>query len=141
MVPGLDLEMAIEHSYLEARNLIDEMLKSMFRNILNKHQDLLGRVKEHFPHNDIIFPDETVVIKFLDGINMLKESRWEDSDDGEELDENEDLSRRAELRLGELVKEKYNTDYYILGIPSRLLLVLLIVRQTSFHLQCGHSIR
>lgn len=127
--------MAIEHSYLEARNLIDDMLKSMFRNILNNHQDLLDRVKEHFPHNDIIFPDETVVIQFRDGINMLKESRWEDSDEGEELDENEDLSRRAELRLGELVKEKYNTDYYILGkysiLPSSSHLLLSLINRPS----------
>ncbi len=28
--------------------------------------------------------------------------------------EDEDLNTRAEIRLGELIKEKYNTDYYIL---------------------------
>jgi len=43
---------------------------------------------------------------------MLKESGWEEEE--EELDEYEDLSRKAERRLGELVKKKYNTDYYIL---------------------------
>ena len=28
--------------------------------------------------------------------------------------EDDDLSTRGEMRLGELVKEKYHTDYYIL---------------------------
>lgn len=45
---------------------------------------------------------------------MLKESGWRE-EDGSETSELEDLSTRAEQQLGRLVKEKYNTDYYILG--------------------------
>ena len=44
---------------------------------------------------------------------MLKESGWRE-EDGSEPDEYEDLSTRAEQRLGQLVKEKYGADYYIL---------------------------
>ena len=44
---------------------------------------------------------------------MLKESGWKE-DDGSELSETEDLSTRAEQRLGQLVKEKYGADFYIL---------------------------
>ena len=44
---------------------------------------------------------------------MLKESGWKE-DDGSELSETEDLSTRAEQRLGQLVKDKYGADYSIL---------------------------
>lgn len=45
---------------------------------------------------------------------MLKESGWKE-EDGSEPSELEDLSTGAERELGRLVKEKYKTDYYILG--------------------------
>lgn len=44
---------------------------------------------------------------------MLRESGYKD-DDGEEPSEFEDLTTNAERRLGQLVKEKYGADYYIL---------------------------
>lgn len=111
---GLDIEMAIEHSYTEARNLIDSVLKHMFRSILTNHRPLLDRVKRQFPHDDIVFPDETVVLRFSEGVKLLRESGWVE-EGGEEPGEFDDLSRKGEVRLGELVKEKYRTDYYILG--------------------------
>jgi aspartyl-tRNA synthetase len=105
--------MAIERSYIEARSLIDGMLKHIFRSVLENHQNELSKVKRQFPHDDLVFPDETVILNFHDGIDLLKDDGW--TEDNEELDEYEDLSRPAEVRLGQLVKEKYNTDYYILG--------------------------
>ena len=60
-----------------------------------------------------MFLDETPRIRFADGIKMLREAGYKD-DDGEEPNEFEDLTTNAERRLGQLVKEKYGTDYYIL---------------------------
>ncbi|KZP05302.1 aspartyl-tRNA synthetase cytoplasmic [Athelia psychrophila] len=110
---GLDLEMAIEHSYLEARTVIDGLLKHVFRSLQTQNAEEIERVKRQFPHDDLVFPEETVILAFTDGIRLLQESGWTE-EDGEEIDEYEDLSRPAEVRLGQLVKEKYNTDYYIL---------------------------
>ncbi|KAF7979700.1 hypothetical protein HWV62_41034 [Athelia sp. TMB] len=110
---GLDMEMAIEHSYLEARDIIDGMLKHIFRSLQTKNAEEIERVKRQFPHDDLVFPEETVILPFPEGIKLLKESGWTE-EDGEEIDEYEDLSRPAEVRLGQLVKEKFNTDYYIL---------------------------
>ncbi|KAF7965541.1 hypothetical protein HWV62_42902 [Athelia sp. TMB] len=73
----------------------------------------IERVKRQFPHNDLVFPDETVILPFPGGIKLLKESSWTE-EDGEEIDDYEDLSHPAEVRWGQLVKEKFNTDYYIL---------------------------
>ena len=45
---------------------------------------------------------------------MLQEAGYKE-DDGREITDEDDLSTPAERRLGQLVKEKYNTDYYILS--------------------------
>lgn len=71
-------------------------------------------VKKVFPHEDVEFLDKTLRLTFTEGIHLLKESGWKD-DDGSEPSEDEDLSTAAERRLGQLVKEKYKTDYFILG--------------------------
>ena len=70
-------------------------------------------VKRFYPHDDVVILDETPRIPFTEGIRMLKESGWTE-EDGRELSEYEDLSTRAEQRLGQLVKEKYGADYYII---------------------------
>ena len=49
---------------------------------------------------------------------MLQEAGYKE-DDGREITDEDDLSTPAERRLGQLVKEKYNTDYYILSKQSR----------------------
>lgn len=71
-------------------------------------------VKKQFPSEDVVILDETPRLRFAEGIRMLRESGWRD-DDGNEPDEWEDLSTAAERKLGQLVKEKYGADYYILG--------------------------
>jgi len=93
--------MAIERSYLEARNLINRMLKHVFKKVFyritNPNSTILN--KRQFPHDDLVFPDDTVILDFRDGIPLLTDDGW--TEDGEELDEYEDLSRRAEVRLGQ----------------------------------------
>ena len=57
---------------------------------------------------------------------MLQEAGYKE-DDGREITDEDDLSTPAERRLGQLVKEKYNTDYYILSKQSRRSLLILII--------------
>ncbi|KAI1107926.1 class II aaRS and biotin synthetase [Jackrogersella minutella] len=66
----------------------------------------LNNVRERWPSKDLVWLDETPVIPFSKGIQMLR-------DDGREVGE-EDLSTRDEIRLGEIAKETYQPDYYIL---------------------------
>ena len=70
-------------------------------------------MKTVFPHDDLVFLDETPRIRFSDGIQMLRDAGWRE-DDGTELTDEDDLSTAAERKLGQLVKEKYGCDYYIL---------------------------
>ncbi|KAI1616714.1 aspartyl-tRNA synthetase [Exophiala viscosa] len=110
---GLDLEMAINRHYHEAMWLIDATLKYIFRTLYERHRNDIDTVKHHFPHDDLIWLDKTPRLTFAEGARLLNESGWQ-NEDGSQQSEYEDLSTRAERRLGELVKEKYHTDYYIL---------------------------
>ena len=110
---GLDLEMAIEEHYHEALDVIDATLKSIYKGIYERYRQELETVKHSFPHEDLVWLDETPRITFKDGVQMLIDSGWKD-ENGNPPSPYEDLHTRDEIRLGELVKEKYHTDYYIL---------------------------
>lgn len=107
----LDLEMTLQSNYYEAMDVI-EMLKAVFKGIYEKHRHELELIKRRFPHEDLAWLDETPRIPFAEGIQLLIDSGW--TQDGKARSTNEDLTTPAEIRLGELVKEKYHTDYYIL---------------------------
>ncbi len=110
---GMDLEMVIEQDYHEALDIIDELLKSTFETVYSRYRREVDIVKTHFPHDDLIWLETTPRLQFKEAIRLLNESGWTD-EQGRKTSEYEDLSTRAEIRLGELVKEKYKTDYYIL---------------------------
>ncbi|KAI0337629.1 aspartyl-tRNA synthetase, cytoplasmic [Trametopsis cervina] len=114
---GMDLEMAFEEDYHEVMHVIDDTLKSIFKGLQDRFAREIASVKQVFPHDDLVVLDETPVIRYQDGIQMLRDAGYkEESEHGEgrELTDDEDLSTPAERKLGELVKEKYGADYYIL---------------------------
>ncbi|KAI1820398.1 aspartyl-tRNA synthetase [Xylaria intraflava] len=110
---GLDLEMTILNNYHEVVDIIDTMLKSIFEGIYSRYRKEINVVKERFPHEDLVWLEETPRLTFKEGIELLNSSGWV-GDDGKPASENTDLATRAEARLGQLVKEKYKTDYFIL---------------------------
>jgi aspartyl-tRNA synthetase len=110
---GLDIEMAIEEHYHEMLDVLDAVIKNMLKGVYGRYRREIEIVKHQFPSEDVVWLEETPIIRFSDGIKMLNESGWRD-EDGNPLPEDDDLHTRDEIRLGELVKEKYGTDYYIL---------------------------
>ena len=110
---GLDLEMAIDEHYHEVLRVLDGTFKHIFKGIYEQYRHHIDVVKRQFPHDDLVWLDETPRIPFAEAIKMLNESGWRD-DRGNELPEDEDLGTRDEIQLGKLVKEKYKTDFYIL---------------------------
>lgn len=115
---GLDLEMSIDEHYHEVLRVLDRTFKNIFKGIYERYRPEIEVVKKHFPHEDLVWLDETPIIPFAEGIRMLNDSGWRD-DDGNPLDENEDMGTRDEVQLGRVIKEKLGTDYYILDkFPS-----------------------
>lgn len=109
---GLDLEMEVNH-YHDAMYLIDDMLKHIFASLERRCGAEIAYIREQFPSSEFKWLDQTLVLPFGDGVQLLRESGFRE-EDGSEPDPYEDLSTPAEQRLGALVKEKYGTDYYIL---------------------------
>lgn len=70
----LDLEMAIEEHYHEALEVIDGVLKHIFKGIYERFHDELQAVKRHFPHEDLVWLDETPRLPFKEGVQMLIDS-------------------------------------------------------------------
>ncbi|MCJ1439670.1 MAG: hypothetical protein MMC23_000150 [Stictis urceolatum] len=110
---GLDLEMAISEHYHEALDVIDNMFKAVWQGIYARKRHEIDVVKRQFPHEDLVWLEETLRLPFKKGIEILRASGYVD-EEGNPPSDCEDLSTRAEIRLGELVKEQYKTDYYIL---------------------------
>lgn len=110
---GLDLEMQLKEHYHEALDLIDDMLKHVFKTVYAKYRTEIESIKAHFPHEDLQWLEQTPRIPFKEGVKMLRDSGWVD-EDGHPPPDDEDLATRDEIQLGKLVKEKYGTDYFIL---------------------------
>ncbi|KFA62461.1 hypothetical protein S40285_05843 [Stachybotrys chlorohalonatus IBT 40285] len=101
---GLDIEMSIDKDYHEVMYVVDDFLKAVFTAVYSMPE--VEVLQKRWPSSEFKWLEETLVLDFKDGIQMLR-------DDGRDV-EMEDLSTPDEMRLGQLVKEKYGTDYYIL---------------------------
>lgn len=110
---GLDIEMAIEEHYHEMLETLDATIKNILSGIYTKYRREVDVIKHQFPSEDVVWLEETPIIRFSDGIQMLNDSGWR-NEEGNLLPLDEDLGTRDEIRLGQLVKEKYGTDYYVL---------------------------
>ncbi|KAH8700725.1 aspartyl-tRNA synthetase, cytoplasmic [Talaromyces proteolyticus] len=110
---GLDIEMAIEEHYHEMQETIDAVLKHIIKGLYSKYRREIETVKHQFPSEDIVLLDQTPVIPFKEAVQLLNDSGWR-NEDGELVADDEDLHTRDEIRLGELIKEKYGADYYII---------------------------
>ncbi|RKP10892.1 hypothetical protein THASP1DRAFT_27315 [Thamnocephalis sphaerospora] len=64
-------------------------------------------VNRQHPFEPFKFLPKTLRLEYPEAIAMLRES-------GYEIGDTDDLSTEAERRLGRLVKEKYNTDFFML---------------------------
>ena len=108
---GLDMEMEFKDHYFEVLDLIGELMHYMVTNIKERHAKELSIINEQYPFEEFKISDPVLKLNFKEGVEMLKEA-------GMEQDPLEDLSTETEKKLGALVKEKYDTDFYMLyGYP------------------------
>jgi len=110
---GLDLEMSIEEHYHEMMDIIDSVLKKIFHGIYTKYRTEVELIKQQFPSEDLVWLEKTPIIPFVDAVKLLNDSGWL-NEEGQQISPLEDFGTRDEIRVGELIKEKYKTDYYIL---------------------------
>ncbi|EXL38978.1 aspartyl-tRNA synthetase [Fusarium oxysporum f. sp. radicis-lycopersici 26381] len=104
---SLDVGMTLGQSYNDLVQTVDDALKHVFATVQSMPE--LQVVRDWWPSKDVFWLDKTPIIPFTEALQMLR-------NDGRDI-EGEDLPTRDEVRLGELVKQKYMTDYYILDKP------------------------
>ncbi|KAK9448142.1 aspartyl-tRNA synthetase [Limtongia smithiae] len=106
---GLDLELAIEEHYDEAIEVLEGLFFYIFSELNKNYRKEIDLVRRQYPVEDFKFPADGKMLRlpFSEGIAMLREA-------GRDLPELEDLSTENEKFLGSLVREKFDTDFYIL---------------------------
>jgi len=109
---GLDMEMTIKEHYFEVLDMLADLLVHIFNGLETKYKKELDMIKAQYPFEDFKIKTPVVKLHFKDGVKMLEEA-------GIKQGALEDLSTETEKALGALVKEKYDTDFYMLyGYPS-----------------------
>jgi aspartyl-tRNA synthetase len=104
---GLDMEMAFNEHYHEVMDVLDEMLVYIFTNLKARFQREIEIVKKQFPFQDFEFLPKTLRFTYKECIGILREN-------GIEIGDFDDISTAQERLLGKLIKEKYQTDFYII---------------------------
>ncbi|KAL9293043.1 putative aspartate--tRNA ligase [Arabidopsis thaliana] len=104
---GLDVEMEIRFHYSEIMDLVGELFPFIFTKIEERCPKELESVRKQYPFQSLKFLPQTLRLSFAEGIQMLKEA-------GEEVDPLGDLNTESERKLGQLVLEKYKTEFYML---------------------------
>ncbi|KAI3429721.1 hypothetical protein D9Q98_010037 [Chlorella vulgaris] len=104
---GLDMEMTIKESYHEVLDVLDALFVHMFTGLNERCARELAVISEQYPFEPLKFLPKSLRLTFAEGIEMLQAA-------GYDVDPLGDLNTELERALGKLVKEKYNTEFYIL---------------------------
>lgn len=104
---GMDMEMAFKNHYHEVLDMLDAMFISIFDGLKERFDTELEIIKRQFPFEDLVYHRPSLRLNYTEAIEMLNA-------DGFNKQPTDDISTSEEKRLGELVKQKYNTDFFIL---------------------------
>ncbi|KAI6679133.1 hypothetical protein NL676_033014 [Syzygium grande] len=104
---GLDVEMEIKKHYFEVMDIVDQLFVTMFDSLNVSCKKELEAVGRQYPFEPLKYSRKTLRLTFQEGVQMLKDA-------GVEIDPLGDLSTEVERKLGQLVLEKYGTEFYIL---------------------------
>ncbi|KAI0410898.1 aspartyl-tRNA synthetase [Xylaria grammica] len=110
---GLDLEMEIEDTYEEARDMIEATLMYIFRGLQEKCKDEIEYIRTIYPSEDFLLPEpgKEVRLTFAEGQKLLRE---EGPEEYRNVSDDEDMSTPQEKALGALIRKKFHTDFYVL---------------------------
>jgi aspartyl-tRNA synthetase len=104
---GLDLEMTINSHYNETLEVVHETFRFIFDGLEMLYAKELSIIREQYPSEPVVFTDKPCIIHWDEGMQMLQDA-------GEDIDVYDDMNTALEIKLGQLVKEKYHTDFFML---------------------------
>lgn len=109
---GLDMEMTIKEHYFEVLDVLADMFCYIFENLEKRYARELQIIGKQYPFETFKCKKPVVKLHFKDGIKMLQAA-------GVQQGPLDDLSSETEKQLGKLVRDKYDTDFYMLyGYPA-----------------------
>ncbi|XP_058222323.1 aspartate--tRNA ligase 2, cytoplasmic-like [Rhododendron vialii] len=104
---GLDVEMEIKEHYSEVMDIVDRLFVALFDSLNERCEKELEAIGKQYPFEPLKYLRKTLRLTFQEGVQLLKEA-------GIEIDPLGDLNTESERKLGQLVLEKYGTEFYIL---------------------------
>lgn len=113
---GLDMEMEIFEHYNEILDLLDGLFVSIFDGLENRYGKELSAVRSKWnvPKFKYCSGSPNLRLKWPEAIALLREA-------GTEIGDFEDMNTEKEKKLGRLVKENYDTDFFMLThFPSAI---------------------
>ncbi|KAI9745839.1 MAG: hypothetical protein M1818_000520 [Claussenomyces sp. TS43310] len=110
---GLDMEQEIQEDYSEVLLMLEGVLLHMFREIKNRCAHEIDVVRSVYPCEELKLPEvgKEIRLSFADGQKLLRE---EGPAEYRNVSDDEDMSTPQEKALGELIRKKFNTDFYVL---------------------------
>ncbi|CAM9531555.1 unnamed protein product [Laminaria digitata] len=104
---GLDFEMVLKEHYYEVLEVFSELFIHIFDE-LNRHcKEELEAVRQQHPFKDLRYTRPTLRLTFQEGIQLLRDAGYDADIDG-------DLTTEHEKKLGDLVADKYGTDFFMM---------------------------
>lgn len=111
---GLDIEMEINCHYNETLVVMHNLFRHIFDGLELKYSRELEVIRSQYPSSPVVITDTPLIIHWQDGLTLLRR-------EGHEVGDFDDLTSAQELLLGAIVKEKYNSDFFILDqYPSNI---------------------
>jgi len=104
---GLDVEMTINEHYHEVLELLDQLFFYMFEGLKKRFTKQMNIVSQQFPFQPIEYKYPCPRLLYSEAVAMLRQH-------GVQMEQYADLKTKDEKILGELVKEKYGADFFIL---------------------------
>lgn len=108
---GLDIEMVFKEHYFEILDVLADLFVHIFNGLEERFSKELQAVRDQYHFEPFKCKYPVVRLNFKEAVQML-------ADAGHEQKPLEDLTTFNEYTLGRLVREKYDTDFYMLyGYP------------------------
>jgi len=104
---GLDLEMAFNFHYHEVVETITLLMTEVFKHLKDNYETEIETIRRQYASEPFIFTEVPLILNFKQAVEMLRKNGVDQGDE-------EDLSTTNEKFLGNLVRQEFNTDFYVL---------------------------
>ncbi|KIW12795.1 aspartate-tRNA(Asn) ligase [Exophiala spinifera] len=110
---GLDFEMVFDHHYHEVLDFAEKLIVFIVTELKSRYKDEIAVVQKYFPKaGDFHLKDgKALRLKYFDGIKLLRDAGVDTTEQDNYVT---DLTTAQEKRLGQIIREKYDTDFYVL---------------------------